>query len=581
MNKHFELNSWILRSLSMKKKLILFFTLSLSFLVITLDYLFLFFLSKLVHNETKMSERLPFIRFLDDISISNASKFVIIVMILRVLCSFFITFLLNRVLISAAIGVSKNVINGILHSEYRLIKKERSQELVYISTQAVDQVFMTYFGSLITLVVEVISLFFLVLFLSFVNAKITLIVMAGMLFAVASIIKVIATRQTSLAQGQTFYNLEVSEKIIDSISFYKENFVRVTTPNNPLSAAASLSYLQNIKLKNYLLPQLSRTILETIFVITVGLVFISNSTSNDFQERINTTIFFIGALSRIVPILAKLINQLLQISQAYGYIKEQISKLISLSEPKVADLQESRFHSEQSLKDEDDNVLISVQRVSFCFEDSKENVLSNLNFSLRRGESILILGPSGAGKTTLIDLILGLYSPSSGTIQIMGLSPNSFVKKYPGKIAYVPQECIIMNSGILENITMSLKNSKEDEKRARGLLAKLGLEELWTREKILGWAKVCGERGMRLSGGERQRIALARSLFTNPDLIVMDEPTSALDKETRDNFIALLEQESMGVAKIIVSHDPVYEDKVNQVLKISTEGNGTLKRSLT
>ena len=581
MKKHFELNSWILRSLTMKEKLILLFTLSLSFLVIILDYLFLFFLSKLVDNKTQLSEKLPFIGFLDGISISNASKFVIIVMILRVICSFCIAFLLNRVLIGTAIRVSKNVINGILHSEYRVIKRQRSQELVYLSTQAVDQVFLSYFGSLMTLVVEVISLVFLVLFLSFVNIKMLLIVITGMLFAVASIIKVIATRQTSLAQGQTFYNLEVSEKIINGISFYKENFVRVTTQNNPLSSEDSFSYLQNIKLKNYLLPQLSRTILEMIFVFTVGLVFISNSAGSDFQERINTTIFFIGVLSRIVPILAKLVSQLLQISQAYGYIKQQISKLISFSEPKVADSHESRFHSKQSSEDKDDNELLSVQRVSFCFEDSKENVLSNIDFSLRRGESILILGSSGTGKTTLIDLILGLYNPSRGIIKIMGLSPNRFVKKYPGKIAYVPQECIIMNSGILENITMSIKNSEEDERHAYNLLAKLGLEELWTREKILGWANVCGERGIRLSGGERQRIALARSLFTNPDLIVMDEPTSALDKESRDMFIALLEQESMGVAKIIVSHDSVYEDKVNKVLEISTEGNGILKRSIT
>jgi len=166
---------------------------------------------------------------------------------------------------------------------------------------------------------------------------------------------------------------------------------------------------------------------------------------------------------------------------------------------------------------------------------------------------VYITGASGSGKTTLADLMLGLLEPSTGKVLISGLKPSEAIRKWPGAIAYVPQEVTIFNGTIRENITLGFDEWNEsDVKIARAIeLASLGdvVSELPD-----GLESQVGDRGTSLSGGQRQRIGIARALFTNPRLLVMDEATSSLDGLTESVISNNISRLHGKVTVVLIAH---------------------------
>ena len=183
------------------------------------------------------------------------------------------------------------------------------------------------------------------------------------------------------------------------------------------------------------------------------------------------------------------------------------------------------------------------------------------------GSIVAIVGPSGAGKTTLVDLILGVLEPESGTIQISAMKPQLVSQKWPGAIAYVPQNTFISQGTIRDNIALGYSTEIVSDEWILSSLKIADLEEL-----VMSLPKKIdtdiGEQGSKLSGGQRQRLGIARALFTSPKLLVLDEATSSLDSLTELNISDAISNLSGSTTVLIVAHRLSTVQKADQVIYI-------------
>lgn len=194
---------------------------------------------------------------------------------------------------------------------------------------------------------------------------------------------------------------------------------------------------------------------------------------------------------------------------------------------------------------------LRFERLSFSYLQGRPT-LQDLNFTLARGETIALVGPTGSGKSTLLALMLRFYDPDNGAINVDGVDIREVsLEQLRGLFAYVPQDSLLLNESIAANIAFGRPGASDAEIREAARLAEA---EEFILKTDGGYETVVGERGVRLSAGQRQRVALARAFLRNSPILLLDEPTSALDAETEARIMHNLESSRAGQTKIIVAH---------------------------
>lgn len=181
------------------------------------------------------------------------------------------------------------------------------------------------------------------------------------------------------------------------------------------------------------------------------------------------------------------------------------------------------------------NDILCVENVSFRYDDSETDVLKNVSFMIPKGKFVGIVGPSGAGKTTFVDILLGLLEPTSGRITIDGVDICTDIRAWQENLAYVPQSIYLIDGTIKENIALGMEEKDIDDRQVEKVLK---MAELYDYVLALpdGIETKVGERGVKLSGGQRQRIGIARALYQQPEVLILDEATSALDNDTEKSI---------------------------------------------
>ena len=301
-------------------------------------------------------------------------------------------------------------------------------------------------------------------------------------------------------------------------------------------------------------------IIETIFITgLVILVGIRYSIGMDNTEFIAKLAVFAMAAVKLMPYVSKtvanvtqLIYMRLNIISVYNHLRttEKYRKELSQSIEK-----KEKFVN---------NVVLS--NVVWKYPDNKKAILKGINLEIKKGESVAFIGESGAGKTTLADIILGLYVPQEGTVTVDGVSIYDIPHDWSKIVGYVPQSVYLLDDTIRNNILFGEK--QVDDKK---IWEALKQAQLYDFVKTLpeGLDTIVGERGIKFSGGQRQRIAIARALYYNPDILVLDEATSALDNETEEALMESIEALQGLKTLIIIAHrlstirscDKIYEIK--------------------
>jgi ATP-binding cassette subfamily C protein len=218
---------------------------------------------------------------------------------------------------------------------------------------------------------------------------------------------------------------------------------------------------------------------------------------------------------------------------------------------------------------------IAFQNVSFRYAGAVHDSLKDLTLRIRRGTSVGFVGPSGAGKTTAVDILLGLLQPTCGEVTVDGVSISRNLESWRQQIGYIPQSIYLTDDSIRRNVGFGIPDELIDEAKVWAAIDAAQLREL-VEEQPNGLETPVGERGVRLSGGQRQRIGIARALYHNPTVLVMDEATASLDQETEREFVRALERLAGTRTIIAIAHRISTVKNCDQLLFFE---NGELRAS--
>jgi ABC-type multidrug transport system fused ATPase/permease subunit len=221
---------------------------------------------------------------------------------------------------------------------------------------------------------------------------------------------------------------------------------------------------------------------------------------------------------------------------------------------------------------------LEIKNISFAYPNTDDNVLENISFDIEEGQSIGLIGPSGAGKTTLVDIILSLLKPSDGEILIDGTNIEDLGGQWNSIIGYVPQSLYILDDSIRRNVAFGEPIENIDDKKVWEALRIAQLDD-FVKTLPNQLETQVGEWGTRFSGGQRQRMAIARALYRNPEILVLDEATAALDNETEKDVMQAIENLQGYKTLIIVAHrlstvqncDTIYEVKDKGIFEKNKE----------
>lgn len=305
-----------------------------------------------------------------------------------------------------------------------------------------------------------------------------------------------------------------------------------------------------------LVNMLPKYIAEAALVLGAFALAAALFTTQSEEVAAGAFAIFIAAASRVMPSLLRLQTAMLTIRAGAGQATPTFALAKELDNPLDA-LQPTEVNNtirRALLRSYPDfRPAIGVCDVSFTYPGSDLPAVRNISFSVSVGHSVALVGTSGAGKSTLADLILGMLQPQTGTVRLAGLPPSDAIMRWPGAIAYVPQEVMLMNDSVRGNVALGLPRDVIDDELVWDALRRAQLADQFFGQTD-GLDTQIGERGLRLSGGQRQRLGVARALFSLPRLLVLDEATSALDAETERAISNVIDELEDDVTTVIIAH---------------------------
>lgn len=422
--------------------------------------------------------------------------------------------------------------------------------------------------ALLSLASEVVvsCLIFLVLLIQ--NVQMTLFVMLVFGVLTLVIVKVLKPRlnrigaknqaiQSRIAKWriQATYGLK-DVKVLNREEFFVRNYYE--TGKVGANVARNYAVLNNTP----------RLLIETIFIVSMlGYVAIYINGGGDVSEMMTTIATFGVAAIRVLPSVNRIntyITEIAYTTPSLNFVYENLQQGMKTD----AMLAERKANSQKEKLKLDDK--IELNHISFHYPDSDKNIFTDAHMVVPRGKSVGIMGSSGAGKSTIVDILLGLLHAQEGQITCDGVDIFKNYESWLAQIGYIPQSIYLIDESIRENIAFGIDADKIDEKRIWEVLEEAQLKE-FIEELPEGLDTTIGDRGIRLSGGQRQRIGIARALYHNPEILVFDEATSALDNETEAAVMEAVNSFHGKKTMVIIAHRLNTIEKCDIIYKVENE----------
>jgi ABC-type multidrug transport system fused ATPase/permease subunit len=469
--------------------------------------------------------------------------------------------------------ISSQLVSKFLAQSLLEIQKKTNQEFIYSVSNGVYAITLGIIGTAVSLISDTSLLFIMAAGLFVVDPTIAAST-AGIFGLIGfAMYKLMHKKAQTLGRLEAKLNIESNEKVAEVLNSYRESVVRNRREYYSDQIGMLRLNLADTLAEVAFMPNVSKYVIETTVVIGALLISGIQFAIQDANHAVATLSIFLAAGTRIAPAVLRVQQGSIVIKGSLGASEPTLNLIDQLKY--VQPLEKS---SEQP---EFEHVgftsRVEINDLNFTYPGNDRPILTAINLEIGEGQSVAIVGSSGAGKTTLADIILGILEPISGNVAISGIKPSEAVIKWSGAVSYVPQDVMISNTSIGANVALGYSLERVSEENIWQALELAHMDE-FVRSLPDGLNTSVGERGSQLSGGQRQRLGIARALFTKPKLLVLDEATSALDGQTEADITNSIQTLKGKVTTIIIAHRLSTVRSVDQVIylakgRIVAQGN--------
>jgi len=470
-------------------------------------------------------------------------------LVTRTLISIFFTQRILYFLSSRGAQISANLIARLLSQSLLQIQSRTSQETLFAVTRGVEYVTLQILAPASVLVSDLAILIIMAVGL-FIIDPLTAVCTFLVFFVIGYVLyRFMHIRAGMLGIRSSELNIVSNEKIVEVFASYRESVVRNRRDYYAREIGGYRFALARTSAEMNFLPYVSKYVIETSVILGALMIGVSQFFLQDATHAVATLAIFFAAGTRIAPAVLRVQQGSVLIRSSLGQAKPTLDLIDDLGTTPIIENTEDKVDVEH----EGFTAEIQLQNVTISYPGNDAPAIMNVSLIVPPGKSIAFVGPSGAGKTTIVDVLLGVLIPDQGSVQISGLPPQLAVARWPGAVSYVPQDVVIAAGSIRDNVAQGYPLSEATDDLITSAL-KIAQLEKFIETLPDGIDTQVGERGTKISGGQRQRLGIARAMFTRPHMLVLDEATSSLDGETEADISEAIHSLRGATTVVMIAH---------------------------
>lgn len=470
----------------------------------------------------------------------------VLVIIVKIALSLAIVNFQNRFLMSLYRNFSSRLFVSLYSRGLQYIKNHNSARMTFNVIGVCYNFVMGYLGGWMRLVGEIVFVTMLFAGMMVYSPKATLLSLVAFVPAMLIYAFVVRKPTRELSRQENEIRREQNRTVFEAFKGYSE--IRVNNAFHTISKRFNdgLQTVANLRIRNGIIQSIPSYLLELSVIAVVALMLLTSLTSGADNA------VFLGVcavcLLKLMPAVRTIISAMSSLNST-SYTREIIDDISADAEDPVIDSDDAApLRLNRSIR---------VSNLCFAFKDDGRKVIEDLDLIINKGERVGIKGRTGAGKTTLFNILLGLYKPTSGTVMVDDIVlDNSTIASWHKIIGYVPQEVFVADTTILENVALGADPATIDRDKVAEALRQASLD-IFVQSLPDGVDTKIGEAGCRMSGGQRQRLGIARALYKDASVLFFDEATSSLDETTElevNEAIASLSRDRAELTIIVISH---------------------------